>query len=62
MYGFNLKEGTNNAKIGDASVTTTKGDGTYINLPVGTIAVSGKISVTVNNITSLNNINANPAF
>ncbi len=62
MYGFNLKEGTDNAKIGDTSVTTTKGDGTYINLPVGTTAVSGKVSVTVNSITSLNNINANPAF
>ena len=62
MYGFNLVAGTNNVSISDTKITTSAGDGTYINLPVGTTTVSGKVSVTVNSIESLNNVNANPEF
>lgn len=62
MYGFNLVADTNNVSINGTKITTSAGDGTYINLPIGTTAVSGKVSVTVNSITSLNNANANPEF
>ena len=63
MYGFNLKADTNNVTIGSDTVTTTdNSDKTGLKFTVGTSAVSSDVSITVNSITSLNNMNANPTF
>lgn len=66
LYGFNLKAGTNTAKIGTANVTPRTGgsdttNGAYLNFPVGTKS-SGAVSITVDGVTSLNNLNKNPTF
>ena len=65
LYGFNLKAGTNAGKIGSSNVTPTTGatdsSGTYLNFPIGTNS-SGAVSITVNSVPCLNNINANPTF
>ena len=66
LYGFNLKAGTNAVKIGSASLTPTEGgtdsSGSYLNLAIGKETVSGDLSITVNSVESLNNVNKNPTF
>ena len=62
MYGFNLTSETDNVNVNKTTVTTTEGDGSYLNLSVATNATSGEVSIKVNEITSLNNKNANPLF
>ena len=62
MYGFNLTSETDNVNVNETIVTTTEGDGSYLNLSVATNATSGEVSIKVNEITSLNNKNANPLF
>lgn len=65
LYGFNLKAGTNAGKIGSSNVTPTTGAtdsrGTYVNFPIGANS-SGAVSITVNSVPCLNNINADPVF
>ena len=66
MYGFNLAVADNAIKIGTTSITPTAGssdtNGSYIKVPIGTTATSSKVSITVNTVESLNNINNNPTF
>ena len=66
MYGFNLAVDNNAVKIGDTNITPTEGasdaNGSYINLPIGTTAVSGPLTITVNEVVCLNNKNADPVF
>ena len=74
MYGFNLKAGNGAIKVSydsgnptsitptnptDAEITSY---GSHLKLPIGATAKSGKVSITVNSIQSLNNLNANPTF
>ncbi|BDC94570.1 Ig-like domain repeat protein [Treponema bryantii] len=67
VYGFNLALTANSvsssATIGTLSAGGTDADdskSSYLNLAIGTGSNSGKLSVKVNNIESLNNINQNP--
>ena len=66
LYGFNLKVASNAVKIGTTSITPETGGsdtyGSYINVPVGTTAVSGDLSITINSVESLNNKNKNTVF
>ncbi|MBQ0050956.1 MAG: hypothetical protein KBT11_02705 [Treponema sp.] len=61
LYGFNIAAGTNNVSINGTNVTSTAGTG-CLNVPVGTTATSGAVTIIVNGITSLNNSNKNPEF
>ena len=74
MYGYNLKAGTNAVKVsytsGDptsltptaSNATETSTYGAHLKLPIGTDAKSGKVTITVNGVQSLNNLNTNPTF
>lgn len=72
MFGFNLAAGNNvvidsapNTKLTTTASTaneTTKYKGSHLTFPVGTSTSSGKLSITVNGVTSLNNVNASPTF
>ena len=64
MYGFNLKVADNAVKIGTKNITPTEVTNvtSYINVPIGTTATSSAVSITVNGVESLNNINNNPTF
>ena len=74
MFGFNLATGTNNVKVSYASgdptgITTTEPSenditkyGSHIDVPIGSNAESGSVSITVNSVSSLNNVNKNPTF
>ena len=65
LYGFNLAVDDAAVTIGNASVTPTAGgtdsDGSYLSLSIGDNS-SGAVSITVNGVESLNNINGNPTF
>ena len=74
LFGFNLEADstTGNITIGSTgSIKTTavaaatnngKTTPAHLTFPVGTGTSSGKLSITVNSIVSLNNINANPVY
>ena len=69
IYGFNLEA---NATTGNVTIGSTSGIKTiavletnganYLTFPVGTNTSSGKLSISVNSISSLNNINRNPTI
>lgn len=74
LFGFNLEANSTNGnvKIGSTSglkttfVAETTKNGkvipAHLTFPVGTATTSGKLSITVNNVESLNNKNKNPAL
>jgi hypothetical protein len=64
INGFNLKKGATDptVKIGSTSVTVNSSSINSITATVGTTAVSGEMSVSVNSVESLNNTNGNPTF
>ena len=64
INGFNLKNSTTapTVKIGSTSVTVNSSTINSITATVGTTAVSGEMSVSVNSVESLNNTNGNPTF
>ena len=72
IFGLNLAAGNNvvidsapNTKLTTTASTaaeTTKYKGVHLTFPVGTGSSSGKLSITINGVTSLNNVNASPTF
>ncbi len=72
LFGFNLKAdpttgnvtigSTNNIKTTASNASDTTKYGSHLTFPVGTGTSSGKLSITVNGISSLNNINASPTI
>ena len=70
VYGFNLALSANSknsaASIGSGTGTLSAGDtdatGSYLNMAIGATTTSGKLAITVNDISSLNNVNQNPEF
>ena len=64
INGFNLKKGATapTVKIGSTSITVDSSTISSITASVGTTAVSGEMSVSVNSVESLNNTNGNPTF
>ena len=70
VYGFNLAL-TANSKDSSASIGSGTGSlsagatdatGSYLNMEIGATTTSGKLAITVNDISSLNNVNQNPEF
>ena len=74
MYGYNLEAGQNAVKVSYASGNPTSltpkapsaaeitSYGSHLKLPIGTTAKSGAVTITVNSVQSLNNLNTNPTF
>lgn len=69
VYGFNLAT-TANSKNSTTTIGTLSTGGSdekdtkskYLNLAIGTGSSSGLLAITVNDISSLNNVNQNPEF
>ncbi len=71
MYGFNLTKTNSSINVsyatGDPTTITPTAEGSdengsFVNLPIGSEAKSGAVSITVNSVESLNNKNKNPTF
>lgn len=65
ISGFNLKQNNSTnptVSLNGANITVNSSSIDTITTTVGTTSYSGEIVVTVNNVSSINNMNANPTF